>query len=221
MRFNASRESPTRPLRAIFAEACDARRHERRQKTIPNPSILGLRRFLLCAQDARCSWFPLHCGGSGRDARRSGAMDRADSAACTRMCTQRNTGELTRTFWAGARKAQCQGCAFFGLPFFAQALRRRSGANSEAGGNAAKGRMPGVKKGNSLGRWPSESFALRRSPAGRVKALLPTHSPAGRTRHPVFTHARLRTSPAPAHAAQPSPPGRLSSQATARLPPSL
>jgi hypothetical protein len=32
--------------------------------------------------------------------------------------------------------------------FFAHALRRRSGANSEAGGEAAEGRMPGVKKSN-------------------------------------------------------------------------
>jgi hypothetical protein len=30
--------------------------------------------------------------------------------------------------------------------FFAGALRRRSGANSEAGREAAEGRMPGVKK---------------------------------------------------------------------------
>ena len=123
------------PLRAIFAEACDARRHERRQKTIPNPSILGLRRFLLCAQDARCSWFPLHCGGSGRDARRGGAMDRADSAACTRMCTQRNTGELTRTFRAGARKAQCQGRVSLWLLSLARAresdsLARRASESS-------------------------------------------------------------------------------------------
>jgi len=110
---------------------------------------------LLCAQDARCSWFPLHCGGSGRDARRGGAMDRADSAVCTRMCTQRNTGELTRTFRAGARKAQCQGCASLWLLSLAQA-----------------------RESNSLGRRPSESSALHkerkvtRSAAGRVKALL-------------------------------------------------
>jgi hypothetical protein len=44
------------------------------------------------------------------------------------------------------------------VTFFAQALRRRSGANSEAGRGAAKGRMPGVKK-------------VTRSPAGRVEAL--------------------------------------------------
>ena len=44
------------------------------------------------------------------------------------------------------------------LTFFAQALRRRSGANSEAGRVAAEGRMPGVKK-------------VTRSPSGRVEAL--------------------------------------------------
>ncbi|HXR63707.1 MAG TPA: hypothetical protein VN720_09240, partial [Rudaea sp.] len=50
------------------------------------------------------------------------------------------------------------GGVFLWLPFFAQALRRRSGANSAAGRVAAKGRMPGVKK-------------VTRSPAGRVEAL--------------------------------------------------
>jgi hypothetical protein len=50
------------------------------------------------------------------------------------------------------------GCVFLWLSFFAQALRRRSGANSAAGRVAAKGRLPGVKK-------------VSRSPAGRVEAL--------------------------------------------------
>jgi hypothetical protein len=50
------------------------------------------------------------------------------------------------------------GCVFLWLPFFAQALRRRSGANSGAGRVAAKGRMPGVKK-------------VTRSAVGRVEAL--------------------------------------------------
>ena len=44
------------------------------------------------------------------------------------------------------------------VTFLAQALRRRSDANSEAGREAAEGRMPGVKK-------------VTRSPAGRVEAL--------------------------------------------------
>jgi hypothetical protein len=47
---------------------------------------------------------------------------------------------------------------FLWLPFFAQALRRRSGANGKAGRVAAEGRMPGVKK-------------VTRSPKGRVEAL--------------------------------------------------
>ena len=51
------------------------------------------------------------------------------------------------------------GSVFLWLSFFAQALRRRSGANSAAGRVAAEGRMPGVKK-------------VTRSPAGRVEALL-------------------------------------------------
>jgi len=99
------------PLRAIFAEACDAR-HRKRRRNSANTSVPGLR----CsgAQEARCCSPLLHCGGSGRNARSGGAMDRADSAACTGMCTQRNTGELPRTFRAGARKAQCQGRVLFG-----------------------------------------------------------------------------------------------------------
>jgi hypothetical protein len=36
--------------------------------------------------------------------------------------------------------------SFLVTSFFARALRRRSGANNEAGRVAAKGRMPGVKK---------------------------------------------------------------------------
>src|SRR5438445_6281026 len=52
--------------------------------------LLSLFRF--CAQERAAVGSPLHCGGSGRDARRGGAMDRADSAACTWMCNRRNTG---------------------------------------------------------------------------------------------------------------------------------
>ena len=50
------------------------------------------------------------------------------------------------------------------VTFFAQALRRRSGANSAAGPEGAEGRMPGVKK-------------VTRSAAGRVEAVC---SAAGR-----------------------------------------
>ena len=54
------------------------------------------------------------------------------------------------------------GGVFLWLSFFAQALRRRSGANSGAGRVAAKGRMPGVKK---VTRSPeaSGSSALQRT----------------------------------------------------------
>ncbi len=68
---------------------------------------------VLCAHDARSSWSPLHCGGSGRDARRGGAMNRADSAVSTRMCCQRNTGRGRALFGHDARKAQCQGRVSF------------------------------------------------------------------------------------------------------------
>src|SRR5206468_1736789 len=68
----------------------------------------------LCAQERAAVGSPLHCGGSGRDARRGGAMDRADSAACTRMCNRRNTGRGCVLFGQEARKAQCLGCISFG-----------------------------------------------------------------------------------------------------------
>jgi len=55
------------------------------------------------------------------------------------------------------RRPRHRGCVSL-VTFFAQALRRRSGANSGAGREAAEGRMPGVKK-------------VTRSPAGRVEAL--------------------------------------------------
>jgi hypothetical protein len=59
---------------------------------------------------------------------------------------------------------RADGGVFLWLSFFAQALRRRSGANSAAGGSAAEDRMPGVKK-------------VTRSPAGRVEALLVQKKP--------------------------------------------
>jgi len=110
---------------------------------------------------ARCFGFPgspLHCGGSGRRGPAGvRAMDRAHSVACTRTCSQRNPG-------AGADPARrmrggrnALGCISL-LTFFVQALRRRSGANSGAGREAAKGRMPEVKK-------------VSRSSTGRVEAL--------------------------------------------------
>ena len=55
------------------------------------------------------------------------------------------------------RRPRHRGCVSL-VTFFAQALRRRSGANSGAGREAAEGRTPGVKK-------------VTRSPAGRVEAL--------------------------------------------------
>ena len=70
--------------------------------------------FRFCAQERAAVGSPLHCGGSGRDARRGGAMDRADSAACTWMCNRRNTGRGRGLFGQEARKAQCLGCISFG-----------------------------------------------------------------------------------------------------------
>jgi hypothetical protein len=63
------------------------------------------------------------------------------------------------------RFARCESdrrvrCLAFLVTFWA--LRRRSGANSEAGGGAAKGRMPGVMpKSNPLARRASGSSALQ------------------------------------------------------------
>src|SRR5262249_4422828 len=69
-----------------------------------------------------------------------------------------NPGAPSRT----RRTRMCGGRATPGcvslVTFFAQALRRRSGANSGAGPEGAQGRMPGVKK-------------VTRSPEGRVEAL--------------------------------------------------
>jgi len=130
------------PLRAIFAEACDARHRERRP-ICPNPSIPGLRfssselvngfigaieffsfRFVgFGAQDARCSSPLLHCGGSGRNARSGGAMDRADSAACTRMCTQRNTGRGRVLFGQEPEKRNAKGV--FSLVTFSCTSKRK------------------------------------------------------------------------------------------------
>ena len=60
------------------------------------------------------------------------------------------------------RRPRHRGCVSL-VTFFAQALRRRSGANSGAGREAAEGRMPGVKK-------------VTRSSAGGVEALAPKGS---------------------------------------------
>ena len=53
---------------------------------------------------------PLRCGGSGRDARRGGARDRADSAVGTRMCRQRNTGRGRGLFGRRPKSARPRAC---------------------------------------------------------------------------------------------------------------
>src|SRR3989442_12899412 len=73
--------------------------------------------FGFCAQERAAVGSPLHCGGSGRDARRGGAMDRADSAACTRMCNRRNTGRGCVLFGEEPEKRNARG-AFLLVTFF-------------------------------------------------------------------------------------------------------
>jgi hypothetical protein len=91
-----------------------------------------------------------------------GARARCARGRCAHMDVRSATpGTRSRTWRAGCPEGALLGVCFFRLPFFAQALRRRSGANSEAGREAAEGRMPGVKKGDSLARRASESFALQ------------------------------------------------------------
>ena len=102
------------------------------------------------------------CGAaSGRRKSPKGrAQDAREFAACTRMCIQRTPQPARGPAGQDARRARHLGGVSL-VTFFAQALRRRSGANSGAGRKAAEGRMPGVKK-------------VTRSAAGRVEALLLT-----------------------------------------------
>ena len=89
-----SRADPCGPDRPLSPQCEGAQK--RRASCAPEPSTRRRRcasfAFRFCAQERAALGSPLHCGGSGRDARRGGAMDRADSAACTRTCNRRNTG---------------------------------------------------------------------------------------------------------------------------------
>jgi hypothetical protein len=69
-------------------------------------------------------------------ARKVGAMNRADSVACIGKRSQRNPAadaDPERRMRIGRNVLGCISL----MTFFAQALRRRSGANSEAGREAA------------------------------------------------------------------------------------
>ncbi|HET7779436.1 MAG TPA: hypothetical protein VFL07_12845, partial [Rudaea sp.] len=68
--------------------------------------------------------------------------------------------------------------------FFAQALRRRSGANSEAGRRAAEGRMPGVKKSYPLARRASGSFAIQGT---KAKSWIPAFAGMTSNRNTIPT----------------------------------
>src|SRR5690348_13086081 len=83
------------------------------------------------------------------------------------------------------------GGVFLWLPFFAQALRRRSGANSAAGRVAAKGRMPGVKKvtRSPQGEWKLCISIARQSVVSRSNESDPlarraSGSSASKAKHP-------------------------------------
>jgi len=95
--------------------------------------------FALCS--CFCGRMPPNgapCGAaSGRRKSPQGrAQDAREFAECTRMCIQRTPEHDRAPGGQDARKARHRGCVSL-VTFFAQALRRRSGANSEAGGSAA------------------------------------------------------------------------------------
>jgi hypothetical protein len=77
---------------------------------------------------------PSHCGGSGRDARRVRVMDRAHSAACTRMCNPRNTGRGRVLFGQEPEKRNELGRVSL-LTFFARA--KKVSRSPKASGSSA------------------------------------------------------------------------------------
>jgi hypothetical protein len=173
MCWQPTRAHPARAPAGFSAVPCDARHRERRRLCM-NPCIPALRRcdrLLLqkvatraevraaVASAAGCRPNGAPCGAaSGRRKSPKGrAHDARAFAARTRMCAQRTPQPARGLGGQDARRARHRGCVSL-VTFFAQALRRRSGANSGAGREAAEGRMPGVKK-------------VTRSPAARVEAL--------------------------------------------------
>ncbi len=111
----------------------------------------------LLRQDAAETGPPVARRAHGGTARRVARRMRASS-----LNAQGRASSEPRSAFAHSQgrmpEERAIGGVFLWLPFFAQALRRRSGANSGAGRVAAKGRMPGVKK-------------VTRSPTGRAEAL--------------------------------------------------
>jgi len=165
------------PLWAFSAVPCDARHRERRRY----PRIRASLHYL----DTRRSRAALFASASAAGCRPTGPPEarrgcvgqvrrRAHTMCARSLNVHGRTSSEPRSALAdlegrmpGRRAA---GGVFLWLSFFAQALRRRSGANSAAGGGAAEGRMPGVKKGNPLarkGEWKLRFGSKPRSGAAR------------------------------------------------------
>jgi hypothetical protein len=102
---------------------------------------------LAAASAAGCRPSGAPCGAARvrRIRPKEAAHDARPFAECTRMYIQRTPERPREVGRQDAWRPRHRG-VFLWLPFFAQALRRRSGANSIAGRVAAEGRMPGVKK---------------------------------------------------------------------------
>ena len=173
MCWQPTRAHPARAPAGFSAVPCDARHRERRRLCI-NPCIPALRlcdRLLLQKVAARAEVRAAVASAAGRrpngapcgaaSGRRKSPKGRAHDARAfavrTGMCAQRTPEPAREVGGQDARRPRHRGCVSL-VTFFAQALRRRSGANSAAGREAAKGRMPGVKK-------------VTRSAAGRAEAL--------------------------------------------------
>jgi len=110
------------PLRAIFAEACDARHRERRQEhSFSRPSMdyvaprLSLL-FLVQLWSAGCALLPIPFALRRQRPRRpKGRRDGSRRFRCVhRDVHSAEHRPRPRTFRAGARKAQCQGRVLLG-----------------------------------------------------------------------------------------------------------
>ena len=122
-------------------------------------------------------------------ARRVGARDRADSAAGHGWPVSGTRPPAANPPQAGASP----GCPFSWLLLFGQALRRRSGANGEAGPEGAEGRMPGVKTAAPDASRDDEAVPVPYAP--RRPRAAPQLAPSMALKHVVL-------SPAPASGAR-------------------
>jgi hypothetical protein len=153
------------PLRAFSAVTCDARHRERRRdpRIRASPHYLEMSAWKASASaSALASTLALAfalasaagCRPNGppvmRRAREGKVRKRPRTTRGRSLNVHGRTSSGPRSAFADSQgrmpEERITGGVFLWLPFFAQALRRRSGANSIAGRVAAEGRKPGVKK---------------------------------------------------------------------------